>query len=144
MVVGAIYVAFFATSFIAPFEAFLVTLGVPIAAWAGIFIADVLLRRKDYAEKDLYDSKGRYGNVRWLAITLIVVGTALGWGLLTNTFGVPSWLNWQGYLLGPVGLGGRTGAWAYANLGVLVALLVGFLGELIFSRSAVRRQESLK
>jgi NCS1 family nucleobase:cation symporter-1 len=144
MVLGAIYVAFFATSFIAPFEAFLVTLGVPIAAWAGIFIADVLLRRQDYSENDLYDPKGRYGNIRWLAIILIVVGTGLGWGLLTNTFGVPSWLNWQGYLLGPVGLGGRTGAWAYANLGVLVALAVGFLGELIFSRSAVRRQESGK
>ena len=144
MIIGSIYVVFFATSFIAPFEAFLVTLGTPIAAWAGIFIADILLRRGNYAEKDLYDPKGRYGNVRWLAIILIVLGTALGWGLLTNSYGVPSWLNWQGYLLGPVGLGGRTGDWAYANLGVLVALLVGFVGTLIFGRAAVRRQESLK
>jgi NCS1 family nucleobase:cation symporter-1 len=144
MIVGAIYVVFFATSFIAPFEAFLVTLGVPIAAWAGIFIADILLRRGDYSEKDLYDQKGRYGGVRWLAIALIVIGTAVGWGLLTNTFGVPSWLNWQGYLLGPVGLGGRTGAWAYANLGVLVSLVIGFVGTLIFSRAAVHAQESQK
>jgi purine-cytosine permease-like protein len=144
MIVGAIYVVFFATSFIAPFEAFLVTLGVPIAAWAGIFIADILLRRGNYSEADLYDSKGRYGSVRWLAIALIVIGTAMGWGLLTNTFGVPSWLNWQGYLLGPVGLGGRTGDWAYANLGVLVALVIGFIGTLIFGRAAVRRQESRK
>jgi nucleobase:cation symporter-1, NCS1 family len=115
---------------------------VPIAAWAGIFIADILTRRTNYSEKDLYDPKGRYGNIGWLAIILIVLGTAIGWGLLTNTFGVPSWLNWQGYLLGPVGLGGRTGAWAYANLGVLVALLIGFVGNLIFGRAAVRRQES--
>ena len=142
MIIGAIYVVFFATSFIAPFEAFLVTLGVPIAAWAGIFIADVLLRRGNYAEADLYNSGGRYGNVRWLAIVLIVVGTTVGWGLLTNTFGVPSWLNWQGYLLGPVGLGGRTGPWAFANLGVLVSLLIGFVGTLVFGRAAVRRQES--
>jgi NCS1 family nucleobase:cation symporter-1 len=142
MIVGAIYVVFFASSFIAPFEAFLVTLGVPIAAWAGIFIADILQRRSNYSEADLYDPKGRYGSVRWLAIILIVLGTALGWGMLTNTYGVPSWLNWQGYLLGPVGLGGRTGAWAYANLGVLIALLIGFLGQLIFGRAAVRRQES--
>jgi NCS1 family nucleobase:cation symporter-1 len=144
MIIGAIYVAFFAKTFIAPFEAFLVTLGVPIAAWAGIFIADILTRRADYSETDLYDPKGRYGNVRWLAIGLIAVGTGVGWGLLTNTFGVPNWLNWQGYLLGPVGLGGRTGAWAYANLGVIVALLIGFVGNLIFGRAAVRRQESLK
>jgi NCS1 family nucleobase:cation symporter-1 len=143
MIIGAIYVAFFASSFIAPFEAFLVTVGVPIAAWAGIFIGDVLIRRKNYAEADLYNPKGRYGSVRWLAIILIALGAAVGWGLVTNTYGVPTWLNWQGYLLGIVGLGGRDGAWAYANLGVLVSLLIGFVGTLIFSRGAVRRQEAL-
>ena len=143
MIIGAIYVAFFSQSFIAPFEAFLVTLGVPIAAWAGIFIADILLRKTNYAEADLYNPKGRYGNVRVLAIALIVIGTAVGWGLVTNTYGVPSWLNWQGYLLGPVGLGGVKGAWAYANLVVLVSLLIGFLGTLILGRGAIRRQEAL-
>ena len=50
----------------------------------------------------------------------------LGWGLVTNASA--GWLAWQGYLLGPLGLGGRDGAWAFANLGVLVALAVGFLG----------------
>jgi NCS1 family nucleobase:cation symporter-1 len=143
MIVGSIFVVFFATSFIAPFEAFLVTLGTPIAARCGIMVADVILRRKAYAEKDLYTTKGRYGDVRWLAIALIVIGTGLGWGLITNTYGVPSWLNWQGYLLGPFGLGGKSGAWAYANLGVLVALLIGFLGTLIFGRAAIKRQEAL-
>ncbi|OII16641.1 purine-cytosine permease family protein [Curtobacterium sp. MCBA15_013] len=141
MVAGAVYVVFFADSFIKPFQAFLVTLGVPIAAWCGIFVADVVIRRAPYAERELEDRRGRYGDVRWLAVGLVVVGTALGWGLVTNTYGVPSWLNWQGYLLEPFGLGGRTGAWAYANLGVLVALVVGFLGTLVFARGSVRRQE---
>ena len=141
MVAGAVYVVFFADSFIQPFQAFLVTLGVPIAAWCGIFVADVVIRRAPYAERELEDRRGRYGDVRWLAVGLVVVGTALGWGLVTNTYGVPSWLNWQGYLLEPFGLGGRTGAWAYANLGVLVALVVGFLGTLLFARGSVRRQE---
>jgi purine-cytosine permease-like protein len=145
MIAGAIYVAFFAPNFVSPFEAFLVTLGVPVAAWAGIFIADILLRKKDYAETDLYKPKGRYGSVRVLSIILIVVGTALGWGLVTNTYGVPEWLNWQGYLLGPAG--SKTvhtfrDAWAYANLGVLVSLIVGFAGTLIFGRRAIRRQEA--
>ena len=49
------------TDFIGPFQGFLITLGVPIAAWAGIFLADILLRRKDYADAELYDPKGRYG-----------------------------------------------------------------------------------
>jgi nucleobase:cation symporter-1, NCS1 family len=141
MVAGAVYVVFFADSFIQPFQAFLVTLGVPIAAWCGVFVADVVIRRAPYAEAELEDRRGRYGDVRWLAVGLVVVGTALGWGLVTNTYGVPSWLNWQGYLLGPFGLGGRTGAWAYANLGVLVALVVGFLGTLLLARGSVRRQE---
>jgi purine-cytosine permease-like protein len=142
MIIGAIYVAFFASSFIAPFEAFLVTLGVPVAAWAGIMIADILLRRKDYSERDLYHPRGRYGNVRPLAIILILLGTVLGWGLVTNTYGTPDWLNWQGYILS---LGGKKfhDAWAFANLGVLVSLLIGFLGTLIFGARAVRRQEAL-
>ncbi|MBW8872341.1 MAG: hypothetical protein JF618_09335, partial [Leifsonia sp.] len=33
--------------------------------------------------------------------------------------------------------------WAFANLGVLVALVIGYLGTLLFSRAAVRRQEEL-
>jgi nucleobase:cation symporter-1, NCS1 family len=68
----------------------------------------------------------------------MVLGTAVGWGLVTNTFA--PWLKWQGYLLGP--LGGRDGDWAFANLGVLAALLVGFVGYLIICRSSVRRQET--
>lgn len=141
MVAGAVYVVFFAKDFISPFQAFLVTLGVPIAAWAGVFVADVLLRRRAYADAELDDVRGRYGDVRWAAIGLVVLGTVLGWGLVTNTYGVPSWLNWQGYLLEPFGLGGRQGAWAYANLGVLVALVVGFVGTLLTARASVRRQE---
>lgn len=140
MIIGAIYVAFFANDFIAPFEAFLITLGVPIAAWCGIFIADVLLRRKSYSEPDLYDTRGRYGDVRWLAIALVVIGTAIGWGLISNAYPTVTWLNWQGYLFGPAN-GAFRSNWAYANLGVLVALLIGFLGTLIFGRAAIRRQE---
>ncbi|WP_375433089.1 purine-cytosine permease family protein [uncultured Friedmanniella sp.] len=136
MVLGAVYVVFFAPSFVGPFQGFLITLGVPVAAWCGIFLADLALRRRDYDEPDLYDARGRYGDVRWLPIVLVVVATFLGWGLVTNT--LASWLSWQGYLLGPIG--GREGAWAYANLGVLLALLVGFVGTLL-SRPAVRAQE---
>ncbi|GAA1439822.1 purine-cytosine permease family protein [Leifsonia poae] len=139
MTAGAIYVVFFAGDFLGPFQGFLITLGVPIAAWCGIFIADIQLRKRDYAEKELYDARGRYGSVRWLPIGLIVLGTVLGWGLVTNTYA--PWLAWQGYLLAPFGLGGKEGDWAFANLGVLVALLVGYLGTVIFSARAVRSQE---
>lgn len=137
MVLGAVYVVFVAESFLGPFQGFLITLGVPIAAWCGVLLADILLRRRDYAEPELYDRRGRYGAVRWSAVALVVGGTVIGWGLVTN--GYAGWLAWQGYLLGP--LGGREGAWAWANLGVLVALVVGFAGTLATTRGTVRRQE---
>ncbi len=140
MIIGSVYIVFFADDFLGPFQGFLITLGVPVAAWCGIFIADLALRRTDYAEPELFTPSGRYQDVRWLPISLIVIAAVVGWGLVTNTFA--SWLGWQGYLLGPLGLGGREGAWAYANLGVLAALLIGFVGYLLLGRGAVREQES--
>ena len=139
MTLGTIYVVFFTTNFIGQFQGFLITLGVPIAAWCGIMLADIALRRRDYAEPDLFTPRGRYGDIRWLPVLTVVVATGIGWGLVTN--GLASWLTWQGYLLGPLGLGGKGGAWAYANLGVLAALAVGFLGTTAFGRGRVRAQE---
>jgi len=104
-----------------------------------VMLADILLRRRDYAEPELYDPRGRYGAVQTDALVLVVIGTALGWGLVTNS--LAGWLTWQGYLLQPINLGGRAGAWAYSNIGVLVALLLGFLGTLILAPRRVRRQE---
>jgi purine-cytosine permease-like protein len=140
MILGTIYMVFVAGDFIGPFQAFLITLGVPIAVWCGAFLADMVLRRKDYSDADLFDSKGRYGSINWVAIGTLVIGTAVGWGLVYNAYG-PDWVQWQGYLLDPFGLGGREGAWGGANLGVLVALVIGFLGVFLFSRGHVRRQE---
>lgn len=141
MIIGTIVVVWVAKNFIGPFQGFLITLGVPIAAWCGVFLGDMALRRSDYAQAELYDVRGRYGAANLVAVSAMLLGTAFGWGLVTNTFA--HWLSWQGYLLGPLGLGGKQGAWAYANLGVLLALAVGFLGQLLFARGTVRRQESL-
>jgi nucleobase:cation symporter-1, NCS1 family len=138
MVILSILVLFFATDFFGPFQAFLITLGVPIAAWCGVFVADVILRKKDLADAELYDPKGRYGSIRWSSIALLVVGTVLGWGLVTNA--TPGF-TWLGYLFGPEGTAFRDN-WGGSNLGVLVALLLGFFGYLIFGRAAVKAQES--
>jgi purine-cytosine permease-like protein len=140
MVLGAVFVVFLAEgSFFDQFQGFLITLGVPIAAWAGIMLADLLLRRRDYDDAALFDPAGRYGSVRWGAVGSLVVGTVVGWGLVTNTYA--GWLDWQGYLMGAIG--GKDGDWAFASLGVVVALLIGFLGYLLLERRAVRRQEEL-
>jgi purine-cytosine permease-like protein len=140
MTLGAIYVVFFAHNFLSQFEGFLITLGVPVGAWLGAFLADLMWRRTDYAELDLYDRRGRYGDIRVYPLVLLAVASVIGFGLVTNT--AAGWLNWQGYLLGPLGLGGKTGAWAGADLGVVVAILIGFVGTL-FTRPQIRAQEAL-
>lgn len=137
---GTIYVVFFAHDFLGPFQSFLITLGVPLAAWAGILIADILTRRVDYDEQALFDAQGRYGSVDWISILTLIVCSVLGWGLVVNGFAeAAAWNNWQGYLLGP--LGGRDGDWADANLGVLLALVLGFALTFVLRRGTIRRQE---
>ncbi len=141
MVAGTVYVVFFGDEFLGQFQGFLITLGVPVAAWCGVMLADVALRRRDYDEDALFDPAGRYGDVRPFPVAVVVVCTLLGWGLVVNSYA--GWLAWQGYLLGPLGLGGREGAWAGANLGVLLALVLAFVATLLGTRSAVRRQEKV-
>jgi NCS1 family nucleobase:cation symporter-1 len=141
MVAGSIYIIFFAQNFIAPFEAFLTTTGVPITVWCGMFLADLLLRKKGYVERDLYTARGRYGSVRWPSIALLILGTVIGWGLITNN--TVGWLDWQGYLLGPFGLGGVHGEWAYSDLGVVIGLVVGFLGYFTYGARTVRAEEAI-
>jgi purine-cytosine permease-like protein len=136
MTIGTIYLVWFASDFFVPFQGFLITLGVPVAVWSGLFVADVFMR-KSYAETELFDSKGRYGAYNFKSIGLVLFGTVIGWGLVTNS--LASWLSWQGYLLSP--FGGKDGQWAYANLGVIVALLIGFIGHIILSKADIKKQE---
>jgi NCS1 family nucleobase:cation symporter-1 len=141
MIAATIYVVFFGNEFLGEFTGFLITLGVPVAAWCGVMLADLITRRRDYADAELFDRRGRYGDVRWLPVGIMLLATVIGWGLVTNT--AAGWLDWQGYLLGPVGLGGKDGTWAFANLGVLFALVLAFVVQLVFGRSRVRAQEAL-
>ncbi|NCD20296.1 MAG: allantoin permease [Actinobacteria bacterium] len=139
---GTVWVVFFAQDFLGPFQSFLITLGVPLAAWAGVMIADITLRQREYDELALFDAKGIYGAWDWTSVITMVVASVIGWGLVINAFAdEAAWNNWQGYLLGPLGLGGRDGDWAWANVGVLAALLIGFGVTYVARRGTVARQE---
>jgi purine-cytosine permease-like protein len=135
MTIGVIYLVWFASDFFVPFQGFLITLGVPVAVWSAIFVADVLMRKR-YAEDELFDPKGRYGSWNLKSIGLVFFGAIIGWGFVTNS--LAGWLSWQGYLLGP--LGGREGSWAYANLGVLFALAIGFIGHILLSKNRIKKE----
>ena len=138
MLAGAIYFVWVADDFFYPFQGFLITLGVPVAAWSAIFVTDVLLR-KQYDQNDLYRADGRYGAWNLRSIGVLVIATIVGWGFVTNGFA--SWLTWQGYFLGI--LGGKEGEWAYANLGVFFALVIGSVGYGLLARKTIVRQESV-
>jgi len=144
MILGTIYIVWVADDFLSVFMAFLIILGVPMAGWCGIFLCDLFMRRYPYDDRALFGSDGDgagYGLVRWESVLLLVAATVIGWGLVIDTTGAGKGLDWLGFLLEPLGLGGREGEWAYANIGVPVALVVGFVGYLFLGSRAVRRQE---
>ena len=137
MTIGTIYIVWIAGDFFGPFQGFLITLGVPIAVWSAIFVADVVLRKRDYVEADLFNPNGIYGAWNIRSLLLVLFGSVIGWGFVTNTFA--SWLSWQGYFLGLIG--GKNGPWAYSNIGVIIALAIGFFGHLLLSRKRIALQE---
>jgi purine-cytosine permease-like protein len=137
MTFGTIYIVWIAGDFFGPFQGFLITLGVPIAVWSAIFVADVIMRKRDYVEADLFNPKGIYGSWNLRSLSLVAIGSIVGWGFVTNSFA--SWLSWQGYFLGLIG--GKEGPWAFANIGVILALLIGFFGHIFFSRKIIAKQE---
>lgn len=138
MLAGTIYIVWFADNFFFPFQGFLITLGVPVAVWSAIFVADVVMRKRAYSEVDLFDEAGRYGAWNRKSLALMIIGTIIGWGFVTNTFA--SWLSWQGYFLNLIG--GKEGPWAFANVGVIFALAIGFFGHILLSRKTIAQQES--
>ena len=137
MALGTIYIVWIAKDFFGPFQGFLITLGVPIAVWSAIFVADVFMRKQDYKEEDLFNPKGIYGAWNMRSLSLVAVGAIIGWGFVTNTFA--SWLSWQGYFMGLIG--GKDGPWAYSNIGVIFALAIGFFGHILLSKKIIARQE---
>jgi hypothetical protein len=80
---------------------------------------------------------GKYGSWNKRSLSIMAIGTFVGWGFVTNSFA--EWLSWQGYLLFIIG--GREGSWAYSNVGVIFALVIGFLGHYLFASRKIRSEE---
>jgi hypothetical protein len=112
------------------------TVAVPVAAWVGIFAAEMMLRRRVHVSSLLVPG-GVYPRVRWLNLVALVAISGVGWGLTTATL---AGLDWQGYIFR---VGGITGDLAATDLGVVVALVLGLLVSFGFGLRAVRTQEAL-
>jgi NCS1 family nucleobase:cation symporter-1 len=142
MLIGNIYILFFNKNFFLPFQGFLITLGVLLAAWAAIFLTDMALyrRRRGYAERDLYSSEGIYGALNPAGVISFLVASFVGLGLVTSS----AWVfHWAGYLLRWFGWEGS--ALASSSIGlfiafVLAALLYGILSPMVPARSRAERE----
>jgi hypothetical protein len=115
---------------------------VPIAAWAGIFIADIAMRRKNYDEGALYSVWGRYHEVNFNAIFVLILATVVGFGFVASPDRSITWTTWEGYLYNLLGITADNSAWYYSNIGVLLSVVIGFLGHLLLGRRVVKRQEN--
>jgi purine-cytosine permease-like protein len=138
MLIGNIYILFVAPDFFGPFQGFLITLGVLLAAWSAVFLVDMWMFRwrTGYDERDLYDRAGRYGSVNRAGVIAFLVATAVGLGLVQSTAAV---FAWTGYLLGLVG--GEDGTIATSSLGLLIAFAVaGLLYRLLAPSLAPERR----
>lgn len=112
----------------------LTTAAVPIAAWAGIFGAETMIRSRRVHSPSLLRRGGVYPAIRWVNVVMLVLITAAAWGVTTaSTVG----LAWQGYLLAPLGLTADSPL-ASSDLGVLAALLLGLLTPIVAGIPALR------
>lgn len=141
MTIGTIYFVWLAGDFFWPFQAGLYILGVPMAAWAGIFIADLISRKRDYDEQSLYTSTGRYGSVNWVAVGTMVIASVVGYGFIVSPDTSLTFTTWEGYLFAALGINGDNSAWYWSNIGVFLALVIGFVGQYLLGRKAIARQE---
>ena len=124
MLFGVIYIVWISDNFLMPFQGFLITIGVPLAAWSAIFVADIILR-KSLDHGSLYNPLGKYHGTNWQMILLLICSSLIGFGFVNNTFA--SWLSWQGYFMDLIG--GKDGQWGFSNIGVLFAIISGFVGR---------------
>jgi purine-cytosine permease-like protein len=138
MTIGGIYLVFVAPSFFGPLQAFLIVIGVVIAAWSAVFLVDMLLYRSaGYDRVALYSATGRYGRFNSAGLVSLVVSIVVGWGLSTSSYsGLAPVL---GYFMTPAAKSGALGA---SNVGVVVAFVLGgalyaLLSKTVFRRSAM-------
>ena len=110
-------------------------LAVPVAAWSGIFVSDVLIRRIAYHEVSLSRSYGFYKAVNTTNTAGWLLAVALGWGLLKSNLVEFEWL---GYL---ANLTTNAEFWAQSNFGVVIAFAIGLLLPVVAGIPRIKRQE---
>ncbi|MDQ1606409.1 MAG: nucleobase:cation symporter, family, partial [Microbacteriaceae bacterium] len=136
--VVTIMLTFTVTDVVTVFRDVATSLAVPVAAWAGIFGAEMMIRRRRFDTESLLGRGSVYPAVNWINLGMLVVASAIGYGFTSAAVG---WLSWQGYgfRLFDVLPTGELGA---SDIGVMMALVLGLITPLVAGVGTVRRQES--
>ncbi|CAN5155386.1 hypothetical protein BH09ACT1_BH09ACT1_16270 [soil metagenome] len=137
VLVVAVVIASAVDGILPTFRDLATTLAVPVAAWTGIFAADMIIRRRRFDTRSLLLPGGIYPNVNWISLGGFIVASVVGLGLSSATVG---WLGWEGFLFRLIGIP-LSGDLASTDLGVLVALVLGLLTPFALGIRTVREQE---
>jgi hypothetical protein len=117
-------------------EGYAIFLAVPVAAWSGIFLSDVLIRRIAYHEVSLSRGYGFYKSfnlanfIGWMSAVII------GWGLLGSKLVEFQWL---GYLAKATS---NFEFWSQSHFGVAIAFAIGLLLPVAVGIPRIKRQEA--
>lgn len=118
------------------FAGYSLSLAVPIGAWAGVFVSDVLIRRIAYHEVSLTRSYGFYKPFNWINLGGWLIAVVVGFGLIQAN---PQEFFWQGYL---VQLSANPGFWQVSYFGVVIAFAIGLLLPVSLGIPRIKKQEA--
>lgn len=109
---------------------------IPVAAWSGIFISDILIRRIAYHEISLSRSYGFYKAFNWINLSGWLIATAAGFGFtVVNQNG----FSWTGFvsekLVNPE-------FWSTTSFGIVIAFAFASLLPVALGIPRIKRQES--
>jgi NCS1 family nucleobase:cation symporter-1 len=106
-----------------------------VFAWAGIFCADIAMRRIAYHEVSLTRDYGFYKSVNWLNLSAFIVSVAIGLGFVSADASAFAWL---GYIAKNIG----AADWATGNVGIFISLGFSALFPILFGRKRIASQEA--
>lgn len=109
---------------------------IPVAAWAGIFISDILIRRIAYHEISLSRGYGFYKSVNWVNLTGWLVATAAGFGF---TYVDQAGFGWTGFIVDQLV---NQDFWKTTSFGIVIAFAFASLLPVALGIPRIKRQEA--
>ena len=109
---------------------------VPVAAWSGIFISDVLIRRIAYHEISLSRSYGFYKAINWVNLVGWLFATVIGFGF---TYIDQPGFGWTGFIADQLI---NQSFWSITSFGIVMGFAFASLLPVLFGIPRIKRQEA--